>query len=294
MTDYSKRMKEKQRIVVKIGSSSLQHPGTGDIDYIKLEKLVRELCDIRNQGKDVILVTSGAIAVGRKAVSGVQGSAEGVGSLAYKQACAAVGQARLMMTYQKIFAEYNQIVAQILMTKNTIVDDHNRCNAHNTFSELLHMGIIPIVNENDTIATYEIQVGENDTLIGDNDTLSAVVAALVDADLLILLSDIDGLYTDDPRKNPDARFIDVVEELTEDYVNMGKASTGSHVGTGGMNTKMVAAQIAANVGTDMVIANSQDVGVLHRLINGEKEGTLFIAHKNQNFDLRSFVKDLHK
>ena len=200
-----------------------------------------------------------------------------------------------MMTYQKIFAEYNQIVAQILMTKNTILDDMNRFNAHNTFFELLQMGIIPIVNENDTIATYEINVGaDNDTLIGDNDTLSAIVAALIEADLLIILSDIDGLYTDDPRKNKDARFIEIVEELNDDYVNMGKASTGSNVGTGGMNTKMTAAQIATGTGVDMVIANSEDVGILHRIMNGKREGTIFVAHKNESFDLPGFVDNLHK
>lgn len=287
-------MKEKQRIVVKIGSSSLQHAQTGDLDYIKMEKLVRELCDIRNQGKDVILVTSGAIAVGRKAVSAAGTRPPAYNPLSYKQACAAVGQARLMMTYQKIFAEYNQIVAQILMTKNTIVDSHNRFNAHNTFTELLQMGIIPIVNENDTIATYEIQVGENDTLIGDNDTLSAVVAALVGADLLILLSDVDGLYTDDPRKNPEAKRIRVVEELTEEYIRMGKASTGSNVGTGGMNTKMVAARIAGSAGADMIIADSRDVGVLHRLMDESGEGTLFVAHPDPGFDLQGFVENLHK
>ena len=294
MTEYRRPLKDKQRIVVKIGSSSLQHAQTGDMDYIKMEKLVRELCDIRNQGKDVILVTSGAIAAGRKAVSAAGARPPGEHSLSYKQACAAVGQARLMMTYQKIFAEYNQIVAQILMTKNTIVDSHNRFNAHNTFTELLHMGIIPIVNENDTIATYEIQTGENDTLIGDNDTLSAVVAALVGADLLILLSDIDGLYTDDPRKNPDAELIHVVERLTEEYIRMGKASTGSNVGTGGMNTKMAAARIAGSAGADMVIANSRDVGVLHRLLDGSGEGTLFVAHAEPGFDLQGFVENLHK
>lgn len=294
MTNYRELMKDKKRIVVKIGSSSLQHPETGDLDYIKLEKLVRELCDIRNQGKDVILVTSGAIAVGKKAVNASKKAGEPENPLAFKQACAAVGQARLMMTYQKIFAEYNQIVAQILMTKNTIVDDNNRFNAHNTFSELLSMGIIPIVNENDTIATYEIQVGENDTLIGDNDTLSAIVAALVEADLLILLSDIDGLYTDDPRKNPEAKFIEVVEKLTEEYMNMGKASTGSNVGTGGMNTKMTAAQIATNSGADMIIANSKDVGVLHRIMNGSSVGTLFVKNVEESFNLPDFVNNLHK
>lgn len=296
MSDYRKSMQDKKRIVVKIGSSSLQHGGTGDLDYIKLEKLVRELCNLRNQGKDVVLVTSGAIAVGKKAVNPYKKRCgEPATPLAFKQACAAVGQARLMMTYQKIFAEYNQIVAQILMTKNTIVDNMNRFNAHNTFSELLKMGIIPIVNENDTIATYEINLKEdNDTLIGDNDTLSAIVSALVEADLLILLSDIDGLYTDDPRRNQDAKFIEVVEELNEEYMNMGKASTGSNVGTGGMNTKMVAAKIATSVGTDMVIANSKDIGVLHRILNGEKEGTLFLAHKDTDFNLPEFVDNLHK
>ena len=293
--DYRKLMQDKKRIVVKIGSSSLQHPETGDLDYIKLEKLVRELCNIRNQGKDVVLVTSGAIAVGKKAVNPYKNNLdEPVTPIAFKQACAAVGQARLMMTYQKLFAEYNQIVAQILMTKNTVVDDYNRFNAHNTFSELLKMGIIPIVNENDTIATHELNFDSNDTLIGDNDTLSAVVSALVEADLLILLSDIDGLYTDDPRHNPDATFIEVVEELTEEYMNMGKASTGSNVGTGGMNTKMIAARIATNVGTDMVIANSKDVGVLHEIISGENRGTLFVAHKDESFDLPGFVENLHK
>ncbi len=280
-------IRDKQRIVVKIGSSSLQHGQTGDLDYIRLEKLVRELCDIRNQGKDVILVTSGAIAVGRKAVGirEITGESE-VQQMAVKQACAAVGQARLMMTYQKIFAEYNQVAAQILMTKNTIVDDLNRFNAHNTFSQLLQMGVIPIVNENDTVATYEIE-------IGDNDTLSAIVAALVDADLLILLSDIDGLYTDDPRHNPDAAFISQVDELTEELLAMGKGSTGSNVGTGGMNTKLQAARIATSSGVDMVIANSRDIGILHRILDGGQEGTLFVAHQ-EDFDLPQFVSQLHR
>lgn len=215
-------IKDKQRIVIKVGSSSLQHKETGGLDYIKLEVLVRELCDIRNQGKDVILVSSGAIAVGKRAVR----LGKDDNPIAVKQACAAIGQARLMMTYQKIFSEYNHVAAQILMTKNTIVDPLNRFNAHNTFSELLKLGVIPIVNENDTVATYEIK-------FGDNDTLSAIVAALVDADLLILLSDIDGLYTDDPNRNPDAVFISQVEELTDELMDMGKETTGSNVGTGG-------------------------------------------------------------
>ena len=281
-------LKDKKRIVVKIGSSSLQHAETGDLDYTRLEKLVRELCDIRNQGKEVVLVTSGAIAAGKKAVNLKEiNAATRAEAIAVKQACSAVGQARLMMVYQKLFAEYNQVAAQILMTKNTIVDNLNRYNAHNTFSELLKMGVIPIVNENDTVATYEIE-------IGDNDTLSAIVAALVDADLLILLSDIDGLYTDDPRQNPDAQFIDQVDELTDELMGMGKSSTGSSVGTGGMNTKLIAAEIATKSDVDMIIANSKDLGILHRIMAGKKEGTLFVAHKDETFDLPLFVDALHK
>lgn len=276
-------IRDKQRIVIKIGSSSLQHQETGDLDYIKMEVLVRELCNLRNQGKDVVLVTSGAIACGKKAVQ----IKDGDNPIAVKQACAAIGQARLMMTYQKIFAEYNQVTAQILMTRNTIVDNLNRFNAANTFTELLKLGVIPIVNENDTVATYEIE-------IGDNDTLSAIVAALVEADLLILLSDTDGLYTDDPRTNPDAAFIEQVDEITEDLMHMGKESTGSDVGTGGMNTKLIAASIATKSNVDMIIANSADIGILHRILNGEKEGTLFVAKKDDGFDLPGFVDRLHR
>lgn len=287
MSDVRERMKDKKRIVVKIGSSSLTHKETGDMDYIRMEKLVRELSDIRNQGREVILVTSGAIAAGKNVINLRDIRLESQGeSLAVKQACSAVGQARLMMTYQRLFAEYNQVAAQILMTKNTIVDNLNRYNAHNTFSELLRMGAIPIVNENDTIATYEIE-------FGDNDTLSAVVAALVEADLLILLSDIDGLYTDDPRKNPDARFIDQVDDLTDELMEMGKESTGSNVGTGGMNTKLIAAKIATKSDVDMIIANGSDAGVLHRLLDGSKEGTLFVAKRDEGFDLPGFLGVLH-
>ena len=286
--DIRAALKDKKRIVIKIGSSSLQHPETGDLDYIRMEVLIRELCDLRNQGKDVILVSSGAIAAGRKAVHIRDINSEhGENHIAVKQACAAIGQARLMMTYQKIFAEYNQITAQILMTKNTIVDNLNRDNAHNTFSELLKMGVIPIVNENDTVATYEIE-------IGDNDTLSAVVASLVGADLLILLSDIDGLYTDDPHKNKDAKFIETVEYIDDKLMQMGKASTGSSVGTGGMNTKLIAAKIVTSAGADMVIANSKDIHIIHRIMDGRNLGTFFCANKDESFDLPDFVADYHK
>ena len=282
ITQFREKMKDKKRIVIKIGSSSLQHAQTGDLDYTKLDVLVRELCDIRNRGKDVVLVTSGAVAVGRKAV--MRQGIEQDDPTAVKQACAAIGQARLMMTYQKIFAEYNQVAAQILMTKNTIIDNLNRFNARNTFAELFKLGVVPIVNENDT-EVYELG-------IGDNDTLSAIVAALIDADMLILLSDIDGLYTDDPRKNPAAKYIEVVEELTEELMEMGKASTGSSSGTGGMNTKLQAARIAGNMGVDMVIANSADIKVIHRILAGQNIGTLFLAHKEDGFDLPLYVQQM--
>lgn len=283
MIDRKALMADKKRIVIKIGSSSLQHKETGDLDYTKLDVLVRELCNLRNMGKDVVLVTSGAIAVGEKALLP---NREEDNPIAVKQACAAVGQARLMMIYQKIFAEYNQVAAQILMTKNTIVDNLNRYNARNTFAELFKLGVIPIVNENDTIATYEIE-------IGDNDTLSAIVASLVEADALLLLSDIDGLYTDDPRTNPDVKYIEVVEELTDELMNMGKASTGSSVGTGGMTTKLQAAKIASSTGVDMVIANSKDIKVIHRILSGQNIGTLFLAHKDEQFDLPLYVQQMH-
>lgn len=285
MKDYREALKDKKRVVIKIGSSSLQHAQTGDLDYGKMDILVRELCNLRNQGKDVVLVTSGAIAAGKKAVR-ANGNEEPVNSIALKQAHAAIGQARLMMIYEKLFAEYNQVTAQILMTKNTVVDPLNKYNAHNTFSELFSLGVIPIVNENDTVATYEIE-------IGDNDSLSAIVAALVGADLLILLSDIDGLYSDDPRESPDAKFIEVVEKLDDTYLNMGKKSTGSAVGTGGMNTKLVAAQIATKSDIDMVIANSKDIKVIHKILEGKKIGTLFQADADEEFDLIDFVNAMH-
>lgn len=285
MADAREMMKEKKRIVIKIGSSSLQHGQTGELDYTKLDVLVRELCDLRNRGKDVVLVTSGAIAAGKKAI--MMQDIVGDNPTAVKQACAAIGQARLMMTYQKIFAEYNQIAAQILMTRNTIIDNLNRFNARNTFAELFKLGVVPIVNENDTIATYELG-------IGDNDTLSAIVASLIGADMLLLLSDIDGLYTDDPRKNPNAKYIEVVEELTEELMDMGKNSTGSVSGTGGMTTKLQAAKIANNMGVDMVIANSADIKVIHRILDGQNIGTLFLAHRDEDFDLPLYVQRMHE
>ena len=271
---------DKKRVVVKIGSSSLTHPQTGNPNFAKMEKLVRQLCDIRNQGMDVCLVSSGAIAVGRKAI----GLTKRPKTISAKQACAAVGQARLMMTYQKMFSEYHQTVGQVLMTKGTMLDNLARKNAQNTFEELFRMGVIPIVNENDTVSTYEMQ-------FGDNDTLSAIVASLVGADLLILLSDIDGLFTDDPRKNPEAKLIRMVERLDDTVLHMAKESTGSDVGTGGMTTKLTAARIATRSGADMVIANGKDVGILHEIFEGDFVGTTFLAHKDEDFYIADFIEE---
>ena len=269
-----------KRVVIKIGSSSLTHLETGKLNFVKIEHLVRELSDLHNQGIDVCLVSSGAIAVGRAAM----GIKERPSDISTKQACAAVGQAKLMMVYQKLFAEYNQTAGQVLMTKNTMVNPVSRENAKNTFDELFHLRVIPVVNENDTVSTYEMQ-------FGDNDTLSAIVAALIDADLLLLLSDIDGLFTDDPNSNPNAKLLDVVDSIDEQIYEMAKDSTGSNVGTGGMATKLAAAKIATFSGTDMIIANGKDVKILQDIFQDDYVGTLFTANENPNFNVATYVME---
>ena len=279
-----KNLKDKKRIVIKIGSSSLTHPETGELNLMKIEKLIRTLSDLRGQGKDVVLVSSGAIAAGRQAL----GHHKRPDSLAEKQAFAAVGQARLMMVYQKLCAEYNQTAAQVLLTKDTMVNDASRYNAQNTFEELLNLGTIPIVNENDTVSTSEIPYVDS---FGDNDRLSAIVAALIGADLLILLSDIDGLYTDDPRTNKEARFISFVPEITKELLSMGKGTSGSDVGTGGMSATLAAARIATASGADMVIANGDPVEAVLEIGGGKETGTLFLAHTNLDFDLMHYLNN---
>ena len=275
-------IRNRKRIVIKIGSSSLMHKDTGRLNLRKIEKLVRTLDDLKNSGKDVILVSSGAIAVGRTAI----GLHERPDELPVKQACAAIGQAKLMMVYQKIFAEYSAIAAQVLMTKTTVVNDTSRKNAENTFNELLKLGAIPIVNENDTVSTYEIKQVQT---FGDNDRLSAIVTSIVGADMLILLSDIDGLYTDDPNSNPDAKFIDQVDKIDDNLLDMGKTTSGSSVGTGGMATKLIAARIATSSGADMVIANGNNIDNITGIMAGEDVGTLFVSDKKQNFDLVGLI-----
>lgn len=270
-------LKDKKRIVFKIGTSTLTHPESGGLDLVKMEKFVRILTDLHNQGKEIVLVSSGAIAVGRRAL----GLKERPTERSVKQACAAVGQSRLMMVYQKLFSEYSQHTAQILMTKITIANDISRHNAQNTFRELLSMGVIPIVNENDTVATDEFD-------LGDNDYLSAIVSAIVKADLLVLLSDIDGLYTDDPNRNPEARLLHTVHQITDEMLDMAKGPV-SDVGTGGMSSKIGAAGIANDAGADVAIINGGDINNVDRLLCGEEIGTLFTAHKTRHFHLKNYL-----
>ncbi|MBR6230175.1 MAG: glutamate 5-kinase [Eubacterium sp.] len=277
MNEKRMSFRDKKRIVFKVGTSTITHEETGALNLVKLEKFIRIVSDLHNQGKDVMIVSSGAIGVGRRAL----GLQERPTEQAVKQACAAVGQIRLMTVYQKIFSEYNQKTAQVLMTKVTIADDTSRHNAQNTFRELLHMGVIPIVNENDTVATDEFT-------LSDNDYLSAIVAAIAGADMVVLLSDIDGLYSDDPSQNPDAVRIPLVESITDEMLEMAK---GPHtdMGTGGMISKLEAAGIANDAGADMVIINGDDMDNIGRVFAGEDIGTLFVAHKTRHFHLKNYL-----
>ena len=271
--------KDKKRVVIKIGSNSLLHESSKRIDYLKIEKLIREIVDLRNRGIDVCLVSSGAIAVGKESFdSDIKEESNSV-----KQALASIGQARLVSIYQNIFREYNQEAGQVLMTKNTITDNVSRKNAQNTFEALFELGIVPIVNENDTISTFEIQ-------FGDNDTLSALVAYLIKADLLILLTDIDGLYTSNPRTHEDAEFVPLVENI-DDVIDMGSSSVGSSVGTGGMHTKLIAGKIATLSGADMVIANSKDLSIIHNILDANFKGTVFKSNYDEFFDVLGYIED---
>ena len=266
-------LKEKKRIVIKVGTSTVTYAKTGNINLEKLEKFVRVLINLRNRGKEVIVVSSGAVGIGKN-VLGI--SEKPAGSV--KPACAAVGQGRLMMIYEKFFAEYSQLTAQVLLTKESVYSKTCRIHARETFEELLAMNVVPIVNANDAISVDEDSYGN----FGDNDTMSADVAALVEADLLIMMSDIEGLYTDDPRTNPAARFMHTVNRIDEELEKMGKGA-GSAVGTGGMATKIEAAKIATEAGADMVIANGDNIYAINDIMAGKKVGTLFLA-KNHRYD----------
>lgn len=256
------------RIVVKIGTSTLAHPG-GRLNIRHTEALVKVWSDIKNAGHELIIVSSGAtgLGVGKLQISRPK-------DMVTKQAAAAVGQCELMYTYDKLFTEYNHTVAQLLITRPDIAGGgRRRENFHVTLERLLELGALPIINENDTISTEEIS-------IGDNDTLSAMVAASIRADLLILLSDIDGLYDSDPHKNPDARLIPVVERL-DDHIRALAGGSGSSLGTGGMVTKLQAAQIATEAGCEMVIANGHHPAALYDIAAGQPAGTRFLAGRKE-------------
>lgn len=250
------------RVVVKIGTSTLTH-STGRINIRRVESLCRILSDLKNAGHEVILVSSGAIGMG----VGKLMLNEKPKDIPTKQAAAATGQCELMYVYDNEFSKYNHIIAQILITNADIENEKHYKNFRNTITRLLELQVLPIINENDTIATDEIS-------IGDNDTLGAIVAVSVEADLLILLSDIDGLYDSNPKNNPDAKLVTDVYEITEDIEKMG-GGKGSELGTGGMETKLNAAKIATEKGIDMVIANGSNPELLYDIVDGEKIGTRF-------------------
>lgn len=263
------RVKEAKRIVVKVGTSTLTYDN-GRINLTRIEKLTRILSDVMNSGKEVILVTSGAIGVG---VSKLK-LKEKPRTVREKQAVAAVGQCELMHIYSKFFGEYSHTVGQVLLTRDVVEDDHIRKNVCNTFETLIENNIIPIVNENDTVSIDEI---ENIVKFGDNDNLSAIVSKLVKADLLIILSDIDGFYNSDPRKNPDSMLIREIEEITDELEEC-CGGAGSNLGTGGMITKLTAARTVTESGVDMILANGEDPAIILEILEGKEIGTLFVSH----------------
>lgn len=257
-----------KRVVVKVGSSTITYPN-GKRNFSRIDRLARELADLQNQGKEMILVTSGAVAVGVDRL----GLPCKPATIPGKQAAAAVGQGVLMHTYEKFFADYGQTVAQVLLTKTESVDRHRYANSRNTFMELLKQRVIPIVNENDVVALDELK-------IGDNDNMSALVAGIVDADLVIILSDIDGLYTANPQTHPEAKLVPLVTEITP-AIEASAGGVGSARGTGGMATKIQAAKAATSSGIHLVIASGAEKDAVSRILAGENIGTLFVSRENR-------------
>ncbi|MCL6588623.1 MAG: glutamate 5-kinase [Firmicutes bacterium] len=260
--DYLKHLQKAVRIVVKVGTSTLAH-STGKLNLNRMEQLVRQLVDLQNQGREVLLVTSGAVGAGM----GRLGITQKPALIVEHQALAAIGQGLLMHVYEKLFAEYGQIVAQVLLTRSDVSDRKRYLNSRNTLLNLLKYKVIPVINENDTVATEELKFGQNDCL-------SALVAGLIEADLLILLSDIDGLYTANPKDDPKAKLIPLVSEITPDILAMA-GGAGSSLGSGGMKTKLEAAQMATTAGVSMVIMNGNDPAQIQRIFAGVPIGTVF-------------------
>ena len=261
-------LKNAKRVVVKVGTSTITY-SNGKRNFSQIDRLARELSDLQNQGKEMILVTSGAVAVGVDRL----GLPKKPDTIPGKQAAAAVGQGVLMHTYEKFFADYGQVVAQVLLTKTESIDRHRYTNSRNTFMELLKQGVIPIVNENDVVALDELK-------IGDNDNMSALVAGIVDADLVIILSDIDGLYTANPQTDPDAELVPLVTEITPE-IESSAGGVGSARGTGGMATKIQAAKAATSSGINLVIASGTEKNAIPRILDGENIGTLFVSRENR-------------
>ncbi len=262
------RFQQYQRIVVKVGTSTLTYEN-GQLHLQRIGDLVQELADLQNRGKEMILVTSGAGGTGANRM----GLKKKPDTLPQKQALAAIGQGVLMHIYEKFFSEYGKIVAQILLTREDLDDRPRYLNAVNALSALLQMGVLPIINENDTVATHELK-------FGDNDTLSALVAGVVDADLLIVLSDVDGFYEKDPRQYPEAKLMKEVRSITE-QMEENSINRGTSFSSGGMLTKLRAARICMNEGIPMVIANSSEKNIIRRIMEGENIGTLFIPQKQK-------------
>ena len=265
--------KTPKRIVVKVGTSTLTH-ASGALDLRTMEKLVRVLSDLAGAGREIILVSSGAIGVGTARL----GLPERPSLLRMKQAAAAVGQCRMMHIYDKLFSEYNRTTAQILLTGDDVADPERAAHLRATFSALLELGTVPVVNENDSVSSAEIETGRHKVL-GDNDTLSAVVSALVGAELLVLLSDIDGLYDADPHTHPEAKLLSRVTELTPEILDMA-GGAGTWRGTGGMQTKLSAARVAMAAGCDMVITNGSRPEALYEIVEGKAIGTRFLAKED--------------
>lgn len=261
-------LKKAKRIVIKVGTSTITY-ANGKRNFSQIDRLAREISDLQNQGKEMILVTSGAVAVGVDRM-GLPGKPK---TIPGKQAAAAVGQGVLMHTYEKFFADYGQIVAQVLITKTEAIDRHRYTNTRNTFMELMRQRVIPIVNENDVVALDELK-------IGDNDNMSALVAGIVDADLVIILSDVDGLYTANPQTHPDAVIVPEVAEITPE-IEASAGGVGSARGTGGMATKFQAAKAATSSGIHLVIASGTEKNAITRVLQGEELGTLFVSRENR-------------
>ncbi len=266
LNNYWNKIKSSKTIVVKVGTSTLSYPN-GKLNFQRIDKLAGALAGLQKKGKNIILVSSGAIAVG----SGKMGLSSKPTDIAEKQALAAVGQADLMKVYQKLFESRSQLVAQVLLTRDIVTVSERRNNASNTLDALMQMDVIPLINENDTVATDEI-------VFGDNDTLSAYVASLVKADLLILMSDIDGLYSADPKVDPAATIIPLITELNGKLEKTAKGSN-NNFGTGGMITKISAARVCREAGIPVSITNGENHEILNEIIAGKPTGTLFYWSK---------------